>query len=116
MPWIAFKYLLTAAVVVAASEFAARNPRVGGLIAALPIVSVLTLVWLHLDRQPAARVADFSWYTFWYVLPTLPMLPVMAVLLPRLGFWTSLLAATCVALAGLALCALVLRRYGIELL
>jgi len=41
MAWLVFKYLVTAGVVVAVSEFAKRSDRLGGLIAALPMVTVL---------------------------------------------------------------------------
>ena len=52
MSWIVTKYLVTAAVVVLVSEAAARSDRLGGLIASLPLVTVLTLIWLHVERQP----------------------------------------------------------------
>ena len=47
MSWIVIKYLVTAAVVVLVSEAAARSDRLGGLLASLPLVTVLTLIWLH---------------------------------------------------------------------
>ena len=43
------------------------------MVAALPLVTELTLIWLHVERQPEAKIANHAWYTFWYVLPTLPM-------------------------------------------
>ena len=65
MAWLITKYLLTAAVVVIVSEVAKRSDKLGGLVAALPMVTVLALVWLHVERQPAARIANHAWYTFW---------------------------------------------------
>ncbi|MGE4407087.1 DUF3147 family protein, partial [Pseudomonas sp.] len=73
MGWIITKYLLTAAVVVLVSEVAKRSDRLGGLLAALPLVTVLAMVWLYVERQPLEKIANHAWYTFWYVLPTLPM-------------------------------------------
>lgn len=73
MTWIITKYALTALVVVVVSEAAKRSDRLGGLLAALPLVTVLTLVWLYVERQPQAKIANHAWYTFWYVVPTLPM-------------------------------------------
>ena len=49
MSWIVTKYLLTAGVVVLVSEAAKRSDRLGGLIAALPLVTVLALVWLYVE-------------------------------------------------------------------
>ena len=45
MIWLIVKYLLTATVVVAVSEVAKRSDRLGGLLAALPLVTVLALIW-----------------------------------------------------------------------
>ncbi|WP_307776826.1 DUF3147 family protein [Ottowia beijingensis] len=73
MAWIATKYLVTAALVVVISEVAKRSDRIGSLIAALPLVTVLTLLWLYFEKQPAERITNHAWYTFWYVLATLPM-------------------------------------------
>ena len=52
MPWLITKYLMTAAIVVIVSEAAKRSDRLGGFIGALPLVTVLTLIWLHV-REPA---------------------------------------------------------------
>lgn len=116
MAWLVVKYLLTAAAVVLVSEMAKRSDRLGGLVAALPLVTVLALIWLHLERQPQAKIANHAWYTFWYVIPTLPMFLAFPLLLPRLGFWLSLLACIGMTMACFVLFALVVRHFGIELL
>lgn len=116
MIWILTKYLCTALVVVLVSEAAARSDRLGGLVAALPMVTILTLVWLHLERQPSAKIANHAWYTLWYVLPTLPMFAAFPFLLERLGFWPTLGASVLITLASFGLCALFLKRFGIHLL
>jgi uncharacterized membrane protein (GlpM family) len=52
MKWLITKYLITAAVVVLVSEAAKRSDRFGGFIAAFPMITLLTLVWLHIENQP----------------------------------------------------------------
>lgn len=116
MTWLITKYLLTAAVVVLVSEFAKRSDKLGGLVAALPLVTVLALIWLYVEKQPADKIANHAWYTFWYVLPTLPMFLVFPALLPRLGFWPTLLVCVLITVVCFGLFALVLRRFGIDLL
>jgi F0F1-type ATP synthase assembly protein I len=116
MTWLITKYLVTAAVVVLVSEVAKRSDRLGALIAALPLVTVLALIWLHLEHQPETKVANHAWYTFWYVLPTLPMFLAFPALLTRIGFWPALLACVVITALCFGLLALVGRRYGIELL
>ncbi len=115
MVWLAVKYLSTALVVVLVSELARRSDRLGGLIAALPLVTVLTLVWLYIERQPEEKIANHAWYTFWYVIPTLPMFLAFPVLLPRMGFVGALGAGVLVTWVAFWLFALFVKRYGIEL-
>lgn len=73
------------------------------------------MVWLFVERQPAEKIANHAWYTFWYVLPTLPMLLVFPSLMQRFGFAIAMAGFV----AGTALCfvlfALTLRRFGVNL-
>jgi len=116
MAWLVTKYLITAAVVVLVSEVAKRSDRLGGLLAALPLVTVLALIWLYVERQPQSKIANHAWYTFWYVVPTLPMFLAFPALLPRLGFWPTLAACVVITLVSFGLFALLVRRFGIDLL
>jgi F0F1-type ATP synthase assembly protein I len=116
MGWLITKYAVTAAVVVLVSEIAKRSDKLGGFIAALPLVTVLALIWLHVEQQPQQKLANHAWYTFWYVVPTLPMFLAFPTLLPRLGFWPALLACVVITIACFGLFALVLQRFGIDLI
>lgn len=116
MSWLITKYLLTAGIVVLVSEIAKRSDKLGGLIAALPLVTILALIWLYAENQATEKIANHAWYTFWYVIPTLPMFLVFPALLPRIGFWLTLLACVALTIACFGLWALALRRFGIELL
>lgn len=116
MYWIVTKYLITAAVVVLVSEFAKRSDKLGGLIAALPMVTILTLIWLYFENQPQVKLANHAWYTFWYVLPTLPMFLVFPYLLPRFGFWTTLILCVVLTIVCFWLFSIFLKRFGIILL
>lgn len=110
------KYLITAAVVVLVSEFAKRSDKLGALIAALPLVTLLTLIWLHVEKQPATKVANHAWYTFWYVVPTLPMFLVFPALLERLGFWPALGVCVVLTVVCFVVFAALVKRLGITLM
>lgn len=116
MIWIITKYLITAGMVVLISELAKRSDKVGGLIAALPLVTVLTLIWLYLEKQSMEKIANHAWYTFWYVVPTLPMFLAFPYLLPRCGFWLTLLISVVMTVICFIGFALIVRRFGIELM
>ncbi|WP_256079448.1 DUF3147 family protein [Massilia sp. YIM B04103] len=116
MAWLIVKYLITSMAVVAVSECAKRSDRLGGLLAALPLVTLLALIWLYVEKQPAEKIANHAWYTFWYVVPTLPMFLAFPWLLPRLGFWPTLLACVLLTMVCFAAFAWVVKRFGIDLL
>ena len=115
MPWIITKYAITAAVVVLVSEVAKRSDRLGALIASLPLVTLLALTWLHVEKQPAEKIANHAWYTFWYVVPTLPMFLAFPRLFARFGFWPALACSAAITMLSFVLFALAVRPFGIKL-
>jgi len=93
MLYLALKALISGVLVAAASEIAKRYPGFGGLIASLPLVSVLGMVWLWRDKPDAANMAAHAEGTFWFVLPSLPMFLLIPALLRRgVPFWGALAA------------------------
>lgn len=116
MSWIVAKYALTAALVVLVSEIAKRSDKLGGFVAALPLVTLLTLVWLYVERQSPEKIANHAWYTFWYVLPTLPMFALFPLMHRHGGFWGALAGSVVLTVVCFALLAWVMRRFGVELL
>ena len=114
--FIATKYLLTAALVVLISEVAKFLPRFGALIAALPTVTILVLIWLYIEGQPQQRLADHAFYTFWYVLPTLPMFLLFPILLVRFGFWGTLGISAILTLACFGVLVVAVKGIGVDLL
>ena len=58
MAWLVTKYLITAVIVVVVSEVDKHSDRLGAMIAALPIVTLLTLIWLYAEGQPASKISN----------------------------------------------------------
>ena len=116
MNWIIFKYLLTAGVVVLISEVAKRSDRLGGLIAALPLVTVLALIWLYVENQSSEKISNHAYYTFWYVLPTLPMFLIFPYPLKKFGFWVTLSLSMVITLIIFYIFAKVMKSFGVDLL
>lgn len=115
MAWLVTKYAITAAIVVLVSEIVKRSDKLGAFIGAMPLVAILALIWLHVENQSPAKISNYAWYTFFYVIPTLPMFLVFPFLMPRLGFWWSLLSSVIVTLVCFGLFGLASRRLGVEL-
>lgn len=91
MLFLALKALISGILIAAASTLAKRYPGFGALVASLPLVSVLGMVWLWSEKPDTGNMAAHIGATFWYILPSLPMFVVMPVLLRHgAGFWLTL--------------------------
>jgi hypothetical protein len=116
MLYTAIKVLVTAVLVVAISEVAKRSTVFGGILASLPLTSLLAFIWLYGETGDAGKVASLSYSIFWYVLPSLVLFIVLPLLLARgFDFWLSLLIACTVTFAAYALMSSLLARFGVAL-
>lgn len=114
MLYAVLKALISGAIVAAASETARRSPAFGALIASLPIVSILGIVWLWRDTADPVRVAAHAQSTLWYVLPSLPFFAAFPAMLRHgVPFWPALCLSVALTAALYFGTTLLLARFGI---
>lgn len=89
MPYL-LKLALTVVMVLAITEATKRFGFWGSLLAALPVVSLISMVWIYLDTKDVQRISDFSIQVFWFVLPSLGLFLALPWLLTRFSFFASL--------------------------
>lgn len=116
MSYYLVKILVSAAMIVLVSEVARRSGYWGGVIASLPLMSILALTWLYLDTRDASKVAALARSTFWFVLPSLPFF----ILLPWLlhsgrSFALSMIVALLFTALAYLILAFLLQKFGIHL-
>ena len=110
------KVAISAALVVLISELSKRSTLIGALLASIPLVSVLAVVWLYTETRDAAQVAALSKSIFWLVLPSLALFLVLPVLLERgYQFYVSLLASIATTVAAYYLTIVLARQFGLKL-
>ncbi|MCW3847896.1 DUF3147 family protein [Sphingomonas sp. LB-2] len=116
MYYLAAKAIISGILIAAASEMAKRYPGTGALIASLPLVSVLGMIWLWHDKPDAENMAVHAGATFWYVLPSLPMFLLIPVLL-RHGtpFWIALGAGCALTILLYSATVWIARQNGLPL-
>jgi hypothetical protein len=116
MLYLVLKSAISGVVVAIVSEVAKRYPGFGGLIASLPLVSVLGMIWLWRDTQDPVRMAQHATGTFWFVLPSLPMFLLIPELLKRgVSFWPALIAGCVLTAALYATTIWLAPRFGLRL-
>lgn len=117
---IVLKYLITAGLVVLISEVARRSDKLGALIAALPMVTVLAMSWMFFElkgTQQTEKIANHAYYTFWYVIPTMPMFLLMPWMLRKgIHYGWSLLAGCVLTALLFVFTAWIMKRFGVELM
>jgi hypothetical protein len=116
MFYLSIKAALSGILAASVSEIAKRSPAFGALVASLPLISIMAVIWLWRDTGDNQRIASHMEATFWYVLPSLPMFLVMpAMLRASIDFWPSL-AANCVLTVALYFITVwALAKFGINL-
>lgn len=114
--FFAFKVAITALIVAVVSTVARRQPTLGALIASLPLVSVLGMVWLWIETHDTPRMTRHVEATFWYVVPSLPMFLVMPALLRGgVPFWAALAAGCALTVLLYLLTVAIAARFGVRL-
>jgi hypothetical protein len=111
------KVLLSAFIIVLVTRIQLVSDRLSALLIALPLTSLLAMIWMHGGGQSPQRIANHAESTFWFVLPTLPMFLILPWMLRNgWGFWAALVV-NCLLTAGFFWATvLVLRRFGIDLM
>jgi hypothetical protein len=116
MWYLIVKAALSGVLIAILSEVAKRYPGFGGMIASLPLVSVLGMIWLWRDKPDTANMAAHVEATFWFVLPSLPMFLVIPLLLRHgMSFWAALAIGCALTIALYGLMTWFGPRFGLRL-
>ncbi len=110
------KILITSGLVVAVSEIAKRSSMMAGILASIPLISVLGFVWLYIDTKDVEKISSLSTSIFWLVIPSLALFVTLPILLKKgFGFYPSLGVATSITVVCYYLMILILGKFGIKL-
>ena len=71
MVYILIKTLITALTVVIISEIAKRSSLIAGLLASIPLTSLLAFIWLYWDTRNEQKIIDLSYSILLMVIPSL---------------------------------------------
>ena len=91
MTYNIIKILISAILIALISEISKRSTFVGALLASIPIVSVLAMIWLYIDTKSIEKISDLSYGIFWLVLPSLALFILLPILLKNgVNFYLSI--------------------------
>jgi len=110
------KIALSGVIIAATSEIAKRVSWVAAILASLPLISILAMIWLYIETKDIEKVISLSNGIFWAVLPSLLFFVVLPILL-KMGMNFSLAMGLSMAIMFLGYMSYVflLNLWGIKL-
>ena len=91
MIFLLIKIIVTACLIVLISEIAKINDKLGGLIAAMPIMTLLVILWMYYDGNSDEKISSHMSYTLLYIVPTIPMFLIFPFVISKFGFYMAFL-------------------------
>ena len=111
------KVVLTAFVILFVTKIQLVSDKLSALLIALPLTSLVAMMWMHAEGQSAGRIAGHAESTFWFVLPTLPMFLVLPWMLRSGWGFPASLALNCLLTMGLFWTMVWIgKRFGVDLI
>ena len=116
MAYYVFKVAVSALLIVAIAEISKRSSLIGALLASVPLVSVMAMIWLYVDTRDSDKVAALASSVFWLVLPSLALFIALPLMLKQgYNFYLSMGLSILITIGCYWLMVTLLNQAGIEL-
>ncbi len=116
MAYYILKIVITTLLVVVISEISKRSSFIGAVLASIPLVSVLAMIWLYVDTKDVIKISELSFSIFWLVLPSLTLFLILPLLLKQgINFYWSIATSIGVTILCYWLMISVLNYFGVKL-
>lgn len=116
MSFYLIKIAITTLLVVAITEIARRSTFVGALVASVPLVSSLAIIWLYIETKSVDKIIGLSNSIFWLVIPSLILFVSLPALLKLgLNFYLCLCISIGLTITAYWLIIIIANHYGIKL-
>jgi hypothetical protein len=116
MIYYIIKVAISATLIVAISEVSKKSSLIGGIIASIPLVSVLAMIWLYIETKDVVKISQFSTSVFWMVIPSLGLFIFLPLLLRmKINFYLALSLASGVTVLLYYLMIALLAKFGIRI-
>ena len=110
------KVAVSAVIIVLISEISKRSTLMGSILASLPLVSILAMIWIYVDTKDLQRISEFSTGVFWLVIPSLVLFISLPVLIKKgLNFYFSLGISSVLTVIAYFLMVAALKKFGVKI-
>ena len=110
------KILISAILIALISEVSKRSTFFGAVLASIPLVSVMAMIWLYIDTNDSLQVVQLSKGIFWLVIPSLVLFITFPFFIRlQFSFYTALSAAIFVMVVTYFITIAVLEKFDIHI-
>ena len=106
------KVLFTSVLIVSVTEIAKKSDKLGGLVAALPLTTILIIFWMYFEGFSNEKISKHMLYTAFFVIPTLPMFIIFPLLIGKFDFIGAVVIGMVLTIVLLALTDKIVRYFG----
>ena len=110
------KVLFTSVLIVSVTEIAKRSDKLGGLVAALPLTTLLIILWMYFEGFSNDKISKHMLYTAFFVIPTLPMFLIFPLLIAKFNFIGAVIIGVTLTIVLLITTDRLMRYFGTVLL
>ena len=110
------KIVITTILIILISEIARKSSFAAAILASIPLISVLAMIWLYIDSNDIQKVSNLSTSVFWLVIPSLALFISLPLLLKQgFNFYLSMSLSIAITVGCYWLMVSVLLHYGVKL-
>ena len=96
------------------SEIAKVNDKLGGLIAAMPLMTFFVIFWMHFEGVSDNKISSHVTHTLIYVIPTLPMFILFPFFINKYGFLVSVVSSVFITVLFVLFVHIIVKQYGFK--
>ena len=116
MAYYVLKIVATTILIVVISEVAKRSSLTGAILASIPLISVLAMIWLYIDTKDVDKISALSTSIFWMVLPSLALFISLPILIKQgMHFYISISLSVVITVLCYWVMISLLQHFGVKL-
>ena len=90
MVFYLLKLVITGVIIVIITEIAKVNIKLAAVITAMPLVTILSILWMYYEGATNEKISFYLINTLTYIIPTIPMFIFFPYLLSKTNFFITL--------------------------
>ncbi|MGZ3786936.1 MAG: DUF3147 family protein [Bacteriovorax sp.] len=110
------KAVITAIIVVAVSVISKKSSLIGGILASLPLTSILIFMWMYAENKNVSEIIDLSKIILLMIVPSLLFFIFLIFFLRKeMNFYAAISLSSALMFGSYSIYTYVLSKFGVQL-